>query len=493
MSHEQRTKKNKMRMSAQQYHLTSSPPIEEEEERHLVSYSHASRDMGGRRQFFVGGESKELEIDDDGACAVCPDALSSSMSRNESIEDFVRMLNEPEAEHAFAEVMMESSSSIGGRIQDQCLHHDRQDQHRLQGRAEQEEQRQQKEQLHQVDWQHQEGQRHQHEHEQLDASLFVNVTSDDVDRWLSETSINHHHHHQPLHEDNGRVLEDDSYSVRTRKRPRPSSPWPPQEGTMRSSSRGAISSSATTSMAAEASGASRDNFAASSTTALLSRTLAVPRFCPEPTSTPIFSAFEIEGTKEAMGRDDNHRPTQKMRLSNNVEYNHPRAEERYRSWSQGMTATGVVCDDSSDRYEPPLTARSQGKGDENTQPRSPTTDHPRRERMSGSLKLLIDAMNRTEESQQDIHDWDRSMGLRRSHSSTMRATGRSRRKLQDAVRAMISKGNPGGKEEEKNPMTSPMSSSIPLEEIGSEGERGGDTGAAGITSLRHRNYRASSA
>uniref|UniRef100_A0A7S2HJ52 Uncharacterized protein n=1 Tax=Helicotheca tamesis TaxID=374047 RepID=A0A7S2HJ52_9STRA len=43
---------------------------------------------------------------------------------------------------------------------------------------------------------------------------------------------------------------------------------------------------------------------------------------------------------------------------------------------------------------------------------------------------LISCMDMSEKSEQEIHDWDRNMGLRRSHSKTMRATARSRKKLQ---------------------------------------------------------------
>jgi hypothetical protein len=48
---------------------------------------------------------------------------------------------------------------------------------------------------------------------------------------------------------------------------------------------------------------------------------------------------------------------------------------------------------------------------------------------------LSAAMEKSQKSQQDIHDWDRKMGLKRSHSKTMRLTTRSRKKL----RAMLKK------------------------------------------------------
>jgi hypothetical protein len=39
------------------------------------------------------------------------------------------------------------------------------------------------------------------------------------------------------------------------------------------------------------------------------------------------------------------------------------------------------------------------------------------------------SMEKSAKSQQDIHDWDRKMGLKRSHSKTMRQSSRSRKKL----------------------------------------------------------------
>lgn len=57
------------------------------------------------------------------------------------------------------------------------------------------------------------------------------------------------------------------------------------------------------------------------------------------------------------------------------------------------------------------------------------------EKARKTLMSLSAAMEKSLKSQQDIHDWDRKMGLKRSHSKTMRLTTRSRKKL----RAMIKK------------------------------------------------------
>ena len=56
----------------------------------------------------------------------------------------------------------------------------------------------------------------------------------------------------------------------------------------------------------------------------------------------------------------------------------------------------------------------------------PTIDLPT---LKGMVERFAMAMDSTSKSQQDIHDWDRKMGLKRSHSKTMRLSMRSRKKL----------------------------------------------------------------
>ncbi len=46
---------------------------------------------------------------------------------------------------------------------------------------------------------------------------------------------------------------------------------------------------------------------------------------------------------------------------------------------------------------------------------------------------FVMAMEKSMKSQQEIHDWDRKMGLKRSHSKTMRLSMRSRNKLRKVV------------------------------------------------------------
>lgn len=49
--------------------------------------------------------------------------------------------------------------------------------------------------------------------------------------------------------------------------------------------------------------------------------------------------------------------------------------------------------------------------------------------LKGKIETFAMAMDKSTKSQQDIHDWDRKMGLKRSHSKTMRLSMRSRKKL----------------------------------------------------------------
>ena len=55
------------------------------------------------------------------------------------------------------------------------------------------------------------------------------------------------------------------------------------------------------------------------------------------------------------------------------------------------------------------------------------------------LGLCADAMEKSAKSQQDIHDWDRKMGLKRSHSKTMRESARTRKKLRAVFKKQINR------------------------------------------------------
>jgi hypothetical protein len=55
-------------------------------------------------------------------------------------------------------------------------------------------------------------------------------------------------------------------------------------------------------------------------------------------------------------------------------------------------------------------------------------------KMKDIMIAFTEAMVKSQKSQQAIHDWDRKMGLKRSHSKTMRLTMRSRKKLRMMLR-----------------------------------------------------------
>jgi hypothetical protein len=61
----------------------------------------------------------------------------------------------------------------------------------------------------------------------------------------------------------------------------------------------------------------------------------------------------------------------------------------------------------------------------------PTIDLPT---LKVKIERFASAMDQSSKSQQDIHDWDRKMGLKRSHSKTMRLSMRSRKKLRAVMK-----------------------------------------------------------
>jgi hypothetical protein len=58
--------------------------------------------------------------------------------------------------------------------------------------------------------------------------------------------------------------------------------------------------------------------------------------------------------------------------------------------------------------------------------------------LKDAMQTCADAMAKSAQSQLDIHDWDRKMGLKKSHSKTMRLSSRSRKKLRAAFKKEIS-------------------------------------------------------
>jgi len=59
------------------------------------------------------------------------------------------------------------------------------------------------------------------------------------------------------------------------------------------------------------------------------------------------------------------------------------------------------------------------------------------ETVRSNLSSFATSMDKSTKSQQDIHAWDRKMGLKRSHSKTMRMTMRSRKKLRSMLKKDI--------------------------------------------------------
>jgi hypothetical protein len=57
--------------------------------------------------------------------------------------------------------------------------------------------------------------------------------------------------------------------------------------------------------------------------------------------------------------------------------------------------------------------------------------------LKSTMQGFATAMEKSTKSQQEIHDWDRKMGLKRSHSKTMRMSMRSRKKLRTLVKKEI--------------------------------------------------------
>jgi hypothetical protein len=73
--------------------------------------------------------------------------------------------------------------------------------------------------------------------------------------------------------------------------------------------------------------------------------------------------------------------------------------------------------------------------DQFLQPCSPEPVHPFHTKFF--VQAFTSAMEKSQKSQQDIHNWDRKMGLKRSHSKTMRQSSRSRKKLKTVLKKEI--------------------------------------------------------
>jgi hypothetical protein len=78
-----------------------------------------------------------------------------------------------------------------------------------------------------------------------------------------------------------------------------------------------------------------------------------------------------------------------------------------------------------------------------TQDSSSSASEPNQDKPTISTTIvarLAEIMEASQTSQQNIHDWDRKMGLKRAHSKTMRESCRSRKKVLDLLKAAIDEG-----------------------------------------------------
>uniref|UniRef100_A0A7S2SLP2 Uncharacterized protein n=1 Tax=Eucampia antarctica TaxID=49252 RepID=A0A7S2SLP2_9STRA len=67
-----------------------------------------------------------------------------------------------------------------------------------------------------------------------------------------------------------------------------------------------------------------------------------------------------------------------------------------------------------------------------------------------SIDALLNAMNQTHQSQQCIYDWDKKMGLKKSHSKTMRNTRKSRKQIQRNLKKLTFRAKRKGKSPKTN-------------------------------------------
>jgi len=99
-----------------------------------------------------------------------------------------------------------------------------------------------------------------------------------------------------------------------------------------------------------------------------------------------------------------------------LESNTPLLRMKKTSFNLGLSSA-----DTHDEYreEPPLIAIIQS---------------PKKNRkINPKVQKLADALEKSAQSQQEIHHWDRNMGLKRSHSKTMTQSMQSRKKLRGVL------------------------------------------------------------
>ena len=104
--------------------------------------------------------------------------------------------------------------------------------------------------------------------------------------------------------------------------------------------------------------------------------------------------------------------------------------------SSTVCAADIVNDDDSnaDQFSFPLSTANKEVSNATTEPASLKDQQLK---LREQLVRFEKAMEQAQLSQQMIHDWDRKMGLKRSHSKTMRLSTRSRKKLRQLMKKEI--------------------------------------------------------
>lgn len=92
------------------------------------------------------------------------------------------------------------------------------------------------------------------------------------------------------------------------------------------------------------------------------------------------------------------------------------AYQTNRGSNEGEETTAAVCDSTPANFQPSKTVLP-------FLPILPSSE------LKGAIEKFTSSMSKSIASQQAIHDWDRKMGLKRSHSKTMRLSMRSRKRL----------------------------------------------------------------
>ena len=105
-------------------------------------------------------------------------------------------------------------------------------------------------------------------------------------------------------------------------------------------------------------------------------------------------------------------------------------------------ALGFDLDSTTSRHPSGIDYRNTVQPKNNVFAKVPKEGFKRKKRLDQNIDLatlrgefvnFVVAMDKSRKSQQDIHDWDRKMGLKRSHSKTMRLSMRSRDKLRKLI------------------------------------------------------------